>query len=94
MKLLILPVFLFHKSAVSMNGSLNLSLKEMSGSLLPDPGDLMMAFTEEEELIISNDTETQDTKFTSTNNLRIVSLAGKKCFESCTFCKDKVCDLE
>ena len=89
MKLLILPVFLFHKSAVSMNSSLNLSLKEMSGSLLPDPGDLMM-----EEFIISNDTETQDTKFTSTNNLRIVSLAGKKCFESCTFCKDKVCDLE
>ena len=81
MKLLILPVFLFHKSAVSMNSSLNLSLKEMSGSLLPDPGDpgdLMMAFTEEEEYIISNDTETQDTKFTSTNNLRIVSLAGKK----------------
>ena len=70
-----------------MNSSLNLSLREM-----PDPGDLVMSF--KEESIISNDTETQDTKFTSTNNLRIVSLAGKKCFKSCTFCIDKVGDLE
>ena len=61
-----------------MNGSLNFSLREMPGSLLPDPGDLVIGF--EEELSLSNDTETQDTKFTSTNNLRIVSLAGKKMF--------------
>ena len=59
-----------------MNGSLNFSLREMPGSLLPDPGDLVI----EEELSLSNDTETEDTKFTSTNNLRIVSLAGKKMF--------------
>ena len=59
---------------------------------MPDPGDLVMSF--KEESIISNDTETQDTKFTSTNNLRIVSLAGKKRFKSCTFCIDKVGDLE
>ena len=56
-----------------MNGSLHFSLNEVPGSLLPDPGDLMMGPN------LSNDTETQDTKFTSTNNLRIVSLAGKKC---------------
>ena len=61
-----------------MNGSLNFSLREMPGSLLPDPGDLVIGF--EEELSLSNDTETEDTKFTSTNNLRIVSLAGKKMF--------------
>ena len=61
-----------------MNGSLNFSLREMPGSLLPDPGDLVIGF--EEELTPSNDTETEDTKFTSTNNLRIVSLAGKKMF--------------
>ena len=61
-----------------MNGSLNFSLREMHGSLLPDPGDLVIDF--EEELSLSNDTETEDTKFTSTNNLRIVSLAGKKMF--------------
>ena len=61
-----------------MNGSLNFSLREMPGSLLPDPGDLVIDF--EEELSLSNDTETEDTKFTSTNNLRIVSLAGKKMF--------------
>ena len=60
-----------------MNGSLNFSLREMPGSSLPDPGDLVIGF--EEELSLSNDTETEDTKFTSTNNLRIVSLAGKKC---------------
>ena len=77
--------FPFHKRLLfSMNSSLNLSLKEMPGSLLPDPGDLMIGF--KEESIIANDTETQDTRFTSTNNLRIVSLAGKKCFKSCTFC--------
>ena len=57
-----------------MNGSLNFSLNELPGSLLPDPGDIMMGQN------LSNDTETQDAKFTSTNNLRIVSLAGKKCF--------------
>ena len=61
-----------------MNGSLNFSLREMPGSMLPDPGDLVIGF--EEELSLSNDTETEDTKFTSTNNLRIVSLAGKKMF--------------
>ena len=61
-----------------MNGSLNFSLREMPGSSLPDPGDLVIGF--EEELSLSNDTETEDTKFTSTNNLRIVSLAGKKMF--------------
>ena len=61
-----------------MNGSLNFSLKEMPGSHLPDPGDLVIGF--EEELSLFNDTETQDSKFTSTNNLRIVSLAGKKMF--------------
>lgn len=61
-----------------MNGSLNFSLREVPGSLLPDPGDLVIGF--EEELSLSNDTETEDTKFTSTNNLRIVSLAGKKMF--------------
>ena len=61
-----------------MNGSLNFSLREMPGSLLPDPGDLVIGF--EEDLSHSNDTETEDTKFTSTNNLRIVSLAGKKMF--------------
>ena len=61
-----------------MNGSLNFSLREMPGSLLPDPGDLVIGF--EEELSLSNDTETEDTKFTSTNNLRIISLAGKKMF--------------
>ena len=57
-----------------MNGSLNFSLNELPGSLLPDPGDIMMGQN------LSNDTETQDAKFTSTNNLRIVSLAGKKMF--------------
>lgn len=57
-----------------MNGSLNFSLDEMPGSLVPDPGDIMIGQN------LSIDTETQDTEFTSTNNLRIVSLAGKKCF--------------
>ena len=62
-----------------MNSSLNFSMREMPGSLLPDPGDLVIGF--EEELSLFNDTETQqDTKFTSTNNLRIVSLAGEKMF--------------
>ena len=61
-----------------MNGSLNFSLREMPGSLLPDPRDLVIGFSE--ELSLSNNTETQETKFTSTNNLRIVSLAGKKMF--------------
>ena len=61
-----------------MNGSVNLSLREMPRSMLPDPEDLVIGF--EEELSLFNDTETQDTKFTSTNNLRIVSLAGEKMF--------------
>ena len=61
-----------------MNGSVNFSLREMPRSMLPDPEDLVIGF--EEELSLFNDTETQDTKFTSTNNLRIVSLAGEKMF--------------
>ena len=58
-----------------MNNSMNFSLGELPGALVPDPGDPVMGL--EEDSSLPNLTETEHEKFNSTNNLRIVSLAGK-----------------
>ena len=57
-----------------MNGT----LKEASGVLLSGPGDLVLGMDEDSSLLaLLNDTDTE-TKFSSTNNLRIIFLAGQE----------------